>query len=258
MVDIHCHLLPGMDDGPDSLDDSLRMAEMAVADGITHLVATPHSNDRYRFEPEAVQKRASEIQQRMGDRLRLATGCDFHLSFENLEDARAHPAKYTINQKRYLLVEFANFSIPPSMDDSLHRLQLLGMVPVVTHPERNGLLRGSPARLEEWVRRGCYVQVTAASLLGRFGDAARHWAETWLDQDLVHFVASDAHNTESRPPRLRAAYDFVAARKGEQVAQALFRENPLAAFEGRALPYAPDPSDAPAAPPKRRKRFIFF
>jgi protein-tyrosine phosphatase len=129
---------------------------------------------------------------------------------------------------------------------------------VVTHPERNGLLRGSPARLADWVRRGCYVQVTAQSLLGRFGDAAQHWAEAWLDQDMVHFVASDAHDTKSRPPRLRAAYDVVAARKGEAVAQALFRENPLAAFEGRALPYAPDPQDTRAEPPKRRKRFLFF
>src|SRR3990172_4221037 len=143
-----------MDDGPDSMDESLRMVEMAIADGITHLVATPHASDRYRFLPEMVQKRRDETQARIGDRLQLATGCDFHLSYENVEDARANPRKYTVNQKQYLLVEFANFSLPPSLDDTLHHLQLHGMQPIITHPERNGLLRGNPKRLEEWVRRG--------------------------------------------------------------------------------------------------------
>ena len=258
-IDIHCHLLPGVDDGPDSLDESLRMAEMAVADGITHLVATPHASDRYRFIPEVVQKRRDEIQARIGDRLRLATGCDFHLSHENVEDARANPRKYTVNQKQYLLVEFANFSLPPWLDDTLHHLQLHGMQPIITHPERNGLLRGSPKRLEEWVQRGCVVQVTAVSLLGRFGEAAQFWAEEWLDQDLVHFIASDAHNTSSRPPQLRQAYELVAKRRGEDVARALFHDNPLAAFEGRALPYMPEPREATIRkPPKRRKRFWFF
>jgi protein-tyrosine phosphatase len=259
MIDIHCHLLPGMDDGPDSLDESLRMAEMAIADGITHLVATPHASDRFRFVPEVVQKRRDEIQSRIGDRLRLATGCDLHLSFENVEDARANPRKYTINQKQYLLVEFANFSLPPSLDDTLHQLQLLGMQPIITHPERNGLLRGTPKRLEGWVQRGCAVQVTAASLLGRFGEAAQFWAEAWLDQDLVHFIASDAHNTGSRPPQLREAHSLVIQRRGAQIAQALFYDNPLAAFEGRALPWVPEPGETTTRkPPKRRKRFWFF
>jgi protein-tyrosine phosphatase len=258
MVDIHCHLLPGLDDGPDSLEEALGMAEMAVADGITHIVATPHANDRFRFDAEVVARRRDEIQSRMDGRLHIGTGCDFHMSFENLEDARAHPRKYTINQKQYLLVEFANFSIPPMVDETLHRLQLLGIVPVITHPERNALLRGDPARLEDWVRRGCTVQVTAISFLGRFGEAAQHWAETWLEQDVVHFIASDAHNTGSRPPQLREAYGVVAARKGEPAAQALFRENPLAAFEGRELPYLPEPREAPRTPSRRRKRFWFF
>lgn len=258
MIDIHCHLLPGLDDGPDSLEESLEMAQMAIEDGITHVVATPHANDRFPFLPELIQRRRDELQQRIGDRLALATGCDFHLSFENLEDVRTNPAKYTINQRNYLLVEFASFSIPPSMDDTLHQLQLLGVQPIITHPERNGLLCGNPKRLQGWLERGCYTQVTAQSLLGRFGEAARYWAEAWLDQDRVHFIASDAHSPKSRPPRLREAYQAVAARRGEEVAQALFHDNPLAAFEGRPLPYVPEPTDSKTSPPKRRKRFFFF
>src|SRR3990172_3532872 len=98
-----------MDDGADSLEESLEMAEMAIADGITHVVGTPHCSAQFRFDPDVVQKRRDELQQKVGDRLKLATGCDFHLNYENLQDLRTHTAKYTINQKNYLLVELNDF-----------------------------------------------------------------------------------------------------------------------------------------------------
>jgi protein-tyrosine phosphatase len=190
----------------------------------------------------------------------LATGCDFHLSYENLQDLQINPQKYTINQKNYLLVEFAEFAIPPSMDDTMHQLQLAGLSPIITHPERNSLLRAQPERMYRWLHQGCYAQITALSILGRFGSAAQNRAEEWLDAGRIHFVASDAHNLQGRPPQLRAAYDKVAERRGDAVAQALFQDNPLAAFEGRSLPYEPEQADPSAKPPqyRRRKRFIFF
>ena len=261
MIDIHCHLLPGLDDGPDTLEESLQMAEMAIIDGITHVIATPHANDTYPFLPEMVEKRRDEIQARIGKRLVLATGCDFHLSYENIQDLRKTPAKYTLNQKNYLLVEFADFAIPPTIDNTLHELHLAGLRPIVTHPERNALIRSNPARLAAWVRQGCRVQVTALSLLGRFGRSAQESAEWLLDHDMIHFFASDAHNTSARgrPLLLHQAYTVVAERRGDDVARALFRDNPLAAFEGRPLPYSPDPPDVEAAqPPPKRKRFWFF
>lgn len=254
MVDIHCHLLPGLDDGPDTLEKSLEMAEAAIADGITHVVATPHASDRYTFFPDLVHQRRDEIAAHTDGRLTLATGCDFHMSFENLQDAYANPTKYTLNQKSYLLVEFADFAIPPTIDEALHQLQLVGIDPIITHPERNGLIAAQPPRLAAWVERGCYVQVTAGSLLGRFGPTARRAAEQWIEQGMVHFLATDAHNTSSRPLRLSEARAAVAARWGQDVADALTRENPLAAFEGRALPWVPEPTP----PVPRRKRFFFF
>lgn len=258
MIDIHCHMLPGLDDGPDSLEESVAMAEMAIADGITHVVATPHSSDRFRFDPEMIARRRAELQEQIGDRLTLATGCDFHMSFENVEAIRKDTAKFTLNQKNYLLVEFADFSVPPWMDDTLHQLQLLGLNLIITHPERNGILRGDPKRLAGWIDRGCYAQITAQSLLGRFGGAAQRSAQVWLEQGMVHFIASDAHDTKSRPPRLREAYDWVATNRGEDIARALFIENPRAAFEGHVLPYVPEVNEAAATPPPKRKRFLFF
>ncbi len=260
MVDIHCHILPGLDDGADTLETSIQMAESAIADGITHVVGTPHANSHYKFDPEIIRQRRDELQTAVGDRLKLATGCDFHLNFENLQDLEKNPQKYTINQKNYLLVEFADFSIPPSMDDTMHRLHLIGLSPIITHPERNAMLRTKPERMYRWLHQGSYVQITAQSILGRFGTAAQQRAEQWLDEDRVHFIASDAHNVKGRPLQLRAAFDAVAQRRGEQVANALFRDNPLAAFEGRSLPYEPEQANPDTKPPqyRKRKRFIFF
>src|SRR5262249_42625166 len=144
MVDIHCHILPGLDDGADTFDESVKMAEMAVEDGITHVVGTPHSNNEFKFDPDLVRKRRDELQERIGGQLQLATGCDFHFSFENLQDLETHRTKYTINQKNYLLIELNDFAIPPNIEETLHRLQLLGIAPILTHPERNPLLLKHP------------------------------------------------------------------------------------------------------------------
>ena len=260
MVDIHCHILPGLDDGADTLETSIQMAESAIAEGVTHVVGTPHANSTYVFDPELIRQRRDELQAAVGDRLAFATGCDFHLSFENLQDIPKNPQKYTINQKNYLLVEFAEFAIPPSMDDTMHQLQLMGLSPIITHPERNALLRTKPERMYRWLHQGAYVQITAQSILGRFGNSAQQHAEKLLDEDRVHFVASDAHNLTSRPLQLRGAYDAVVARRGEKIAQALFHDNPLAAFEGRSLPYEPEQSEPGAGSNQyqRRKRFLFF
>lgn len=255
MVDLHCHILPGIDDGPDRIEESLAMAQCAVADGITCVVATPHASDDYVFDFAAVRKLRDELQACVGDRLTLATGCDFYLSAENLAALREDAPRFCINQRDYILVEFNEFSIPPSMDQVLHELQLAGLRPIITHPERNAILRAQADRLRKWVRRGCFVQVTANALTGTFGTGSQKDALRWIEEGIVHFVASDAHNTRSRPLRLRSAYDLVAGKFGVEKAEALFHDNPLAAFEGRELPHLTLPEDSSGP---RRKRFLFF
>ena len=259
MVDIHCHILPGIDDGAKSMEVSVQMAEIAIADGITHVIATPHSNAEFKFRPELVLQLRNELQAKVEGRLKLATGCDFHLSYENLADIQVNKTKYTLNQKNYLLVEFADFAIPPNIDDTLHNLHLLGLHPIITHPERNGLIRHQPEKLWRWMRQGCYVQVTAQSLLGRFGKDTAKIVLDWLDDDRIHFIASDAHSITGRPLKLREAYDVVAKRRGISIADALFTLNPMAAFDGHPLPYQPTPpADENAPGYKKKKRFIFF
>jgi protein-tyrosine phosphatase len=256
MIDLHCHILPGLDDGPDKIEESLEMAETAIADGITHVVATPHSSDSFWFDFSQVRRVRDELQARIGDRLTIATGCDFHLNPENLLSLRKQPKQYCINQHDYLLVEFNEVSIPPAMDNTLHEMQLSGLRLIVTHPERNIILRTHPERLREWVRRGCFVQVTGNALTGSFGPTAQQIALEWIGEGIVHFVASDAHNNRTRPLRLQPAYDVVAGQFGEAKTRALFLENPRAAFEGQELPHVPEVAEIAIRP--RRRRFLFF
>jgi len=217
------------------------MAESAIADGITHVVATPHSSSRYFFDFLRVRRLRDELQARIGDRLKIATGCDFHLNLENLESFRKDPRHYCINQRDFLLVEFNEFSIPPAMDQMLHEIQLAGVRPVITHPERNGILRAHPERLRKWVRRGCFAQVTGGALTGGFSAGSQEDALRWIG--------------EGRPLRLQPAYNAVVDRFGQEKARALFQDNPLSAFEGRELPHVPEVEDEL---PPRRKRFFFF
>jgi protein-tyrosine phosphatase len=254
MVDLHCHILSGMDDGAKSVEESQAMAEMAIADGISHVVATPHCSNEYHFDFGAVRQAATDLQHAVGDRLKSATGCDFHLSPENLAALKRKAAPFCIHQKNYLLVEFNEFSIPPTIDNTIYDIQLAGLRLVITHPERNGIIRSQPDRLEKWIRTGCYGQVTGGSLTGTFGPSARQTSLAWIARGLVHFVASDAHNLTGRPHKLRAAYEVVQTEFGREKAEALFLENPLAAFEGRPLPHIPEIVEEQ----RKKKRFIFF
>jgi len=232
------------------------MAEDAIQDGITHIVATPHADREYYFDYEKVRAARDDLQRRLEGRLTLATGCDFHLDHENLSRLKENPQHFCINQKNYLLVEFNEFSIPPAMDQTLHSIQLMGRQPIVTHPERNGILRTKPERLRGWVRQGCFVQVTAGSLSGVFGPGAREHAWNWLEQGLVHFVSSDGHNTAQRPVKLRFALEAITQHGGKAMAKALLVDNPRAAFEGEALPYVPEAATNADHP--KKKRFFFF
>lgn len=241
MIDIHHHLLFGVDDGPKDLEASVAQAEAAASDGITHIVCTPHANDVYEFRPETNRERLAAIRDRVGDKLTFGLGCDFHLSIDNIEDALLHPAKYTINQGSYLLVEFAEFMIPHTIGETFYEFSVKGMKPIVTHPERNPVLQRNPERLVEWIRTGCLVQITAASLSGRFGKRAQAMSWDLLGKNWVHLIATDAHNLEGRPPHFRAAREAIARRFGEETADRLCVGNPRAVFENASLPAQPEP-----------------
>jgi protein-tyrosine phosphatase len=217
------------------------MMRVAAETGITDLVATPHANLQYRFDPEAVERKLAELAEACPEPVQLHRGCDFHFYFDNIQDALAHPAKYTINHKNYLLVEFPDLLIAKTTDEVFARMLDAGMVPIITHPERNYLLHRRLDKLQGWVGQGCLVQVTAQSLLGRFGAEVRKICRELMERGLVHFVASDSHDSQDRPPRLDIAYQRVAKRYGGATAERLFLTNPRAVLHGEPLPEAPEP-----------------
>lgn len=241
MVDIHSHVLPGLDDGARSLDDSIAMLRMAADAGTTDIVATPHANTEFRWDLATVEGRIAEVQAAAGPRVRIHPGCDFHLTFDNINDALANPAKYTINHQQWLLVEFSDFIIFQNSGEILGRLREGGMLPIITHPERNQILQQRFETVERWVGEGSFLQVTAASLTGLFGSAARKYSERLIERGLVHFVASDAHDTSYRTTRLDAAHEWLTDRYGEEYADTLLSDNPRATIEGRPHIEAPVP-----------------
>ncbi len=238
MIDIHHHLLWGLDDGATSLETSVAMARMAAADGISHIVCTPHANSRYAYVPEVVDGKIRELQQVLQQEqiaVKLGRGCDFHLSYENVQEAKPDPARFSINGLGYLLVELPDYGISPGLTEIFYQLRLAGLTPILTHPERNATLQADPGRMVEWMRGGLLVQVTAGSVLGHMGKQAHKLAHRFLADRWVHFLATDAHNTVSRPPKMHAALDVVAEKYGPEYARALCVSNPLAAFLGKPL-----------------------
>ena len=236
MIDIHSHILPGLDDGSPNLEESVAMVRMAAESGTTDMVASPHANLEHAFDPALVESKIAELLIASEGVVRIHYGCDFHLYFDNVQDALANPSKYSINHKNYVLVEPSELLVFKSTQDALERMQAAGMAVIITHPERNGLLQRGIDKLESWVAGGSYLQLTAQSLFGRFGKQARRFSEELLRRGLVHFVASDAHDTQGRTPRLDEAYAWIARAYGEAMAERLLVSNPAAVLSGEPLP----------------------
>jgi protein-tyrosine phosphatase len=258
MIDIHCHPLAGVDDGAESFEVSVAMCKTAADDGITHIVATPHCNYRYEFKPELNRQKISELQAAVGDAPQVLLGCDFNLSYDNIRRLAERPGEFTVNRTSYLLVELANNFIPQQYEKVFYEIQVAGLTPVLTHPERNPVLSRKPELLYQWVTRGCLVQVTAQSYTGGFGRDAQELSEMWLSENLIHFFASDAHDLQRRPPILSPCYQRVAGTRGEEVADLLLTRNAEALIQGRPLPPGPEPVGPDRAKPRKRHWFSFF
>jgi protein-tyrosine phosphatase len=235
VIDIHCHILPEVDDGPKSWEICEAMCRMAAQDGIEHMVATPHANERYFYDRAYLTGLLQQLQARIGPMPQLSLGCDFHLSFENMQAGLQTPERWCIGSTRYLLVEFNNFGIPQPMDDWLAQMIEREIVPIITHPERNPILQKTPERVLQWAQVGCAVQITASALTGSWGDRAGQFARALLKKGAVHFLATDAHDTMRRPPVLSRARKKVEKEFGSDMAKALTEDNPATVLANRPL-----------------------
>jgi len=239
MVDIHCHILPGIDDGAESWATTAAMCRMAAKDGITHIVATPHCDGQFDYDREHFTDMLATLSEVAEGSLTFSIGCDFHVSPHNVADAMANPQRFAIGDSQYLLVEFDHHGIPTNATELLMALISRGMVPIITHPERNAFLIKHPETVLRFIDAGCVVQVTANAFTGFWGPKSKKAAEWLLRHNAIHVVASDAHDLKLRRPVLSEARGRVAELASAEVADALVTHNPAAIVAGQHVPFAP-------------------
>lgn len=240
MIDLHVHLLPGLDDGPQTMEESVAMCRMAAADGVTTIVATPHQqheewengdiSEIHRLCREVETAAAGTILVLPGGEIRASMGIPADL--ERGEEGGLLP----LAGSRYVLVEPSPYPFAPSLEELIYELRVAGWRTILAHPERYGYLAEETERLRVLVKRGALLQVTAASVLGANGRRAEAATRYLLQHRLAHFLSSDGHDCTGRAPLLAEAARKVASQWGEDLARALTLDNPLAVIEDRELP----------------------
>ena len=232
MIDLHCHLLPGIDDGPANLDDALAMAQQAVADGIHTVVVTPHIHPgRYHNERHTIKQATQQLHHALQAHhipLRVLPGAEVRISPESLElllQDRVPPIGHH-HGCPVVLLELPHSGIPLGSLQFVQKVISLNIQPVIAHPERNKAVMDDPDRIAPFVAAGCWLQLTAGAITGGFGAAAQAAAAHIVGQGDARWVASDAHNTTTRPPQLKAALHHVQQQWGAACAQRLFHTHP--------------------------------
>ncbi|MBO5461618.1 MAG: hypothetical protein J5983_07490 [Ruminococcus sp.] len=240
MIDIHCHILPGIDDGASDIYDTLEMAAMAADIGVTAIVATPHCNipgvfDNY-FGMEYLDafKRASKAIQSEGIPIEILPGMEAFATYDlpkMIEKKKIMP----LNQSRYILMEFSFDEEPEYADRILEQVAQLGAKPVIAHAERYEFIQSNPQQAYEWRKKGYVIQINKGSFMERFGKRAKKTAYRLLDHNLVSVVASDAHSAVRRTPYLLDAYEELILQYPEKKIKVLFEDNPMRICENKPI-----------------------
>jgi protein-tyrosine phosphatase len=212
MIDLHCHILPNVDDGPKSMTESVEMAKQAFRQGVKTIIATPHhKNEKYENHGQTIFRQVEELNKVLkaekidvtvlpGQETRI-----FGEMIEALDSGEILP----LNQGKYVLVELPSGHVPRYTGQLMFDIQLKGFVPIIVHPERNQEIIENPEVLYQLVKKGALTQVTASSVTGHFGKSIKKFTHQLLEANLTHFIASDAHNTTSRGFKMDEAYSTI-------------------------------------------------
>ena len=234
MIDLHCHMLHGIDDGAADLSVSLEMARASVADGVLVLACTPHIlPGLYHNTGPQIRQAVAALQEALdqeGIPLRLVTGADVHMVPDFIAGLKAGRL-LSLADTRYVLVEPPHHVAPLRLEDFFFSILVAGYVPILTHPERLSWIEAQYPAIQRLVRGGALMQITAGSLTGAFGRNAQYWAQRMLDEGLVHILATDAHDTKRRLPNLSVGRELAAKRIGAERAAHLVVTRPLGILE---------------------------
>lgn len=235
MIDLHCHILPDVDDGSVNDEMSIEMAKRAVSEGITAIVATPHhQNGRYLNEKEAILHRVEQLNSLLvheGVPLTILPGQENRIYGEILDDYHQNKILTLNNTGKYLFIEFPSSQVPRYAERLLFDIQSQGIIPIIVHPERNSRLLEDPDLLYNFINKGALAQVTASSLVGHFGKKIKKFSHQLIDANLVHFVSSDAHNLQHRSFHMQAAIDVIESEHGRDYYY-MFLENAQCVVDG--------------------------
>ncbi|OZM56399.1 tyrosine protein phosphatase [Lottiidibacillus patelloidae] len=237
MIDIHSHILPGIDDGAKNMQETIAMAKQAVSEGITQIIATPHHrNNQFDNDKDGIVslvKDANNILQREGIPLSIHAGQEVRI-FGEMVDAIETELLTLNNNGKYMLVELPSDQVPRYTEKLLYDLQMEGIIPIIPHPERNREIIENPDLLYRLVKNGAVTQVTAASITGRFGKKIKKFALQCIDANLAHLVSSDAHNLETRGFHMKEAYEVIEKEFGKEVVY-MMKENATYTLNGQTL-----------------------
>jgi len=225
MIDIHCHILPSLDDGPLTIEDAIEMARIAGEEGITDIVATPHVKENI-YPVGAISEKTHALQHEI-DRNNIPVnihqgGEIFYLHHASLDVLN----RFSINQTRYVLIEFPPTHLPTIYETVVFNITINGYAPIIAHPERNLSIIKNPVLIHDLKKKGALIQLTAGSLTGYFGRDVQICSEYLMQKKWVHLIASDAHSADYRPPALQNAFDRAKKLGGEHYAGMLFNDNP--------------------------------
>jgi len=254
LIDLHCHILPGLDDGARNLEQAVAMAEAAVADGIGIVAATPHHNNgRYSNDKTNLVEQVSLLNKVLTDRniqLKVVGGQELRVNDQLWQEVECGNV-LTLNESRYLLIELPSSSVPSGCEELIHELTIAGYVPIIAHPERNREIASNPARLSKLINMGALSQVTAGSITGDFGRQVGKLSLELCRGGLVHIVASDAHDNDRRKFSIGAAYQYIRDQLGEEY-EVWLRGNAEKVVQDQAI------ATSEAIVMKRRRKLFFW
>lgn len=244
MIDIHCHILPGIDDGAVSIEESVQMAKTAVLDGIQTIIATPHTLDGVHKNPVSkVCACVDNLKRALSEadlNISIYPGADVHLCPDIVKKINSGHAGTINNKMKFILLELPSQTLPSGIKDEIFSLKINGLTPIITHPERNAVFQKNRSILHDLIHMGAISQITAMSITGDFGPYIKSFAEYLLKHRLVHMIASDAHSQDTRPPILSKAVEMAANILGSQDALKMVTDIPNAVLLGE-MPEIPDP-----------------
>ena len=238
MIDIHCHILPNVDDGSESLEESIEMAKIAESEGITRIVNTSHCHFDFKYkkgnELKLELEKFNQVLKEENINIEVLLGNELYYTSDLIERFNELDF-FSMNNSKYILMEFSPINFPKNIEDVIYEIKIRGYIPIIAHAERYKQVQEDVNIVLDCIKEGALIQVNASSILGKNGENVEDTSKKLLDNNMVHFVATDAHSSNRRRPLIKDSYNYILKNYGKEVAEKLFIENPTSVIENRDI-----------------------